>query len=71
MNPAKMGKLGSRTQVTWVSYVLEHSEPSSKGFVALATNPANSAKTWLLFVLMNPVRLDKAGSRAQLTWVTC
>ena len=65
-----MGTLGSRTQVTWVSYVLEPSETSSKGFVALATNPANPAKTWLLFVLMKPVRLDKSGSSAQLTWVT-
>ena len=38
MSPAKLGKLGSRTQ----------SEPSSLGFVALAMNPANAAKTLLL-----------------------
>ena len=34
MIPAKLGKLGSRTQLTWVILILEPSEPSSMGFVA-------------------------------------
>ena len=34
MIPAKLGKLGSRTQLTWVILILEPSEPSSLGFVA-------------------------------------
>ena len=54
MNPAKLGKLGSRTQVTWVSWVLEFSEPSSKGFVALATISANPAKTWVFICINEP-----------------
>ena len=50
MNPAKVGKLGSGTQITWVNWVpepnqvLEPSEPSSKGFVALATNSQGKPK---------------------------
>ena len=47
MNPAKLGKLGSRTQ----------REPSSLGFVALALKPANPAFN----VLMNPAKLGKLG----------
>ena len=38
----------------------EPSEPSSLGFVALATNPANPAKT-AFNVLMNPAKLGKLG----------
>ena len=34
MIPAKLGKLGSRTQLTWVILILEPSEPSSMGYVA-------------------------------------
>ena len=45
LNPGNLGWLGSRTHVTWVSWVLARSEPSSKGFVALAMNPADPAKT--------------------------
>ena len=33
---------------SWVNWVPEPCEPSSLGFVALATNPANPAKTQLL-----------------------
>ena len=53
MNPAKLG----------ISLVPESSKPSSLGFVALATNPANpQLKPGLLFVLMNPAKLGKLGS---------
>ena len=50
MNSAKLDKLGylgylgSSAQVTWVSWVLQPNEASSKGFIALVTNPANPAK---------------------------
>ena len=56
MNPAKLLK---------VIKTLEFREPSSKGFVALATNPA---KTGFLFVLMNAAKIGKAGSRTQLAY---
>ena len=45
MKPAELGKLGFYTQVTWISWVLEPSEPNSKDFAALTTNPVNPAKT--------------------------
>ena len=39
--------MGSRRQVTWVSWVLEPIESSAKDFVDLKINPANPGKTWL------------------------
>ena len=54
MNPAKLGKLGFWAQVAPVSWVPERSEPNSKGFAPLATNLANSAKTWLLICFNEP-----------------
>ena len=71
MNPAKLGKLGFWTQVTWVSWVLEPSETSSKGFVALEQTQQTQLKPGFLFVLMNPAKLGKLGSRTHLAWVTC
>ena len=69
MNPAKLCKLGSRTEVTWVNWVLEHSESSSMGCVALPTNIANPAKTWRFFI-ESSYKLGKAGSRTQQICVT-
>ena len=70
MSPVNVGKLGSRTQLTWAGWVLELSESWDMGFVVLKTNPANPAKTWL-FVLINLDKLREVGSKTQLTWVTC
>ena len=69
MDPAKLDKLGSRTQLTWISWVLEPTEPSSMDFVALVTNPANPAS--FLFSLINPARLRKLDFTTNLTWGTC
>ena len=52
MNPATLGKLGSSTQLTWISWVLKANEPSSMSFVALVINPVDPAKTWL-FICFN------------------
>ena len=40
--------------LNWCGWVLEPSELSSKGFVALVTNPANPAKTWLFICFNEP-----------------
>ena len=41
------------------------------GFVALPKTPANPARTWIFFVLINPEKLGNVGFRIQLTWFTC
>ena len=52
MNTAKLSKLGSRIQLTWVRWVLlEPSKPRSVGFIALANNPENPAKACKLTML--------------------
>ena len=54
MNPDKLGKPGFRAQITWVSWFLESSEPSSMGFVPLETDPKNTARTWLFICFNEP-----------------
>ena len=53
MNPAKLGKPGSRTHITWVGWVQEPIEPSCVDLDALTKNPANPAKTWQLLICFN------------------
>ena len=72
MNPPKLGKLGSRTQVTWVSWVLETTvNPAIQVLLALATNPANLAKTGFLLFLKDPAKLGKGllVGFIQVSWV--
>ena len=54
MHPAKLGKLGSRTQ--WIQLSRQWTQQTQ-------------LKPGFLFVLMNPAKLGKLGSRTQLTWV--
>ena len=71
MNPDKLGKPGFRAQITWVSWFLESSEPSSMVLFLWKRTQKTQLKPGILFVLMNPARLGKAVSSTRLALVTC